>query len=427
MRRFLGFALVLLALVVAQKWGQHVTHGNLLMGAGALVIFAYLAGKVGRLAKLPMISGYLIVGMILGPSVSGIFKRDIVNELRIVNDLAISLIALTAGAEIQMSWLKARAGTILKMMVTMNVVLMIGVIALVLLLSPWLPFTTGELTTNLIIALVLAAFAVALSPAVVVAMIGELRASGPVSQTSLGVSVVQDVTVVVLFTLALVLGRTVLGGEGISADVAVDLFRETFGSIGMGVVIGIAMAFYLHTVGAEIPLVLVIVCYVMAQLGALLHMEPLLMGMTAGFLLRNVWKGSAETLVHGLEKLNLPVYCIFFALAGMNLRLDALKELGLWALGLCVLRVVGLYLAGLWGAKWSRCEQSVGSYAWLAFVSQAGIALAMASVISRTFPTWGPKVELFAVTVIAINQVIGPPMFRLALTRSGEAVPETKK
>lgn len=421
MHRAIGFCMVLLALVLAQRWGEQVPHGDLLLGAGALVIFAYLAGKLGTLARLPMISGYLIVGIILGPSITGVFRQDLVVELRIVNDLAISLIALTAGAEIQMSWLKSRAATILKMIASLNAVLMVASIAGVLLLRSWLPFTTGHLTTDLVIAMVLAAFAVALSPAVVVAMIGELRSSGPVSQTSLGVSVLQDVTVVVVFTLAIVLGKTLLGGEGLSPEIAVDLARETFGSIAMGVAIGIAMAAYLHFIGEEIPLVLVIVCYVIAQIGSLLHMEPLLMGMTAGFFLRNVWRGSADMLVHGLEQLNLPVYCIFFALAGMTIRLDALRELGLWAVAFVLVRTAALYLAGWLGARWSRCEAAVGRYGWLAYVSQAGIALAMASTVARTFPSWGTKVELFAVTVIAINQIIGPPLFRFALTRSNEA------
>ncbi len=407
-------------MIAAQRWGQHVPHGDLLLGAGALVIFSYLAGKVGRLAKLPMISGYLIVGIILGPSLTGVFQSVTIEKLRIVNDLAISLIALTAGAEIQMSWLKARAATISKMIISINAILLVASVAGVMLLRQWLPFTTGDLQTDLVIALVLAAFAVALSPAVVVAMIGELRATGPVSQTSLGVSVLQDVMVVVIFTLAVVFGKTLLGGEGISPEIALDLARETFGSMGVGIVIGVVMAFYLHFIGKEIPLVLVIVCYIIAQIGSLLHMEPLLMGMTAGFFLRNIWRGSADTLVHGLERLNLPVYCIFFALAGMTLRLDALQELGIWAMGLVIVRFVALYAAGALGAKWSQCEPAVGRYAWLAFVSQAGIALAMASTIARTFPSWGPKVELFAVTVIAINQLIGPPLFRLAIVRSGE-------
>jgi len=46
---------------------------------------------------------------------------------------------------------------------------------------------------------------------------------------------------------------------------------------------------------------------------------------------------------------------------------------------------------------------------WAGFVSQAGISLALAAIVSRSFPGWGSHVEIL---LIAVHEVIGPPVFQ---------------
>jgi len=421
MNRVIGGLLVLGMMLSVRLIGQP-THGiTLLTGAGMLLIFSYLAGKVGKFVRLPKITGYLLLGIFVGPSVSGLFTREMVSELHLVNNLAVSLIALTAGAEIQLSWLRARARIILWIMVWQNTVLMVLVASVLFLVRQWLPFMSGEhWHADLIISIVLGAFAVASSPSVVVAMIAETRASGPLSQTVLGVTVLKDVAVIVLFTLAIAVGKALLGGQSIDSSVAWDLFRQISLSVVFGACIGIALAAYIKLIGQEVPLVLIVVCFCMAEMEPLFHVEPLLMGMTAGFFLRNVFPGASELVIHGMEQLSLPVYCLFFGLAGLTLETGALARLGIWALFFVCLRLIGLYLGTRLGAKMGRAEPRVRDHCWLGFVSQAGVTLAMAAIVAKTFPSWGPGVQTLTVTFIAIDQLVGPPLFKRALTKAGE-------
>ena len=415
-------ALLLLAMVVYVRWiGLETQSDQLLVGAGLLLVFSYLAGKGGKRIRLPTITGYLLLGVVVGPSVTGLFSQEMVAKLQLVNDLAVSLIALTAGAEIKMSWLRARAKSIAWIMAMQNGLLFVLMSVALFLARGVLPFMTQNWHIDLVISIVLGAFSVASSPSVAVAMITEMRARGPLSQTVLGVTVLKDVAVVMLFTLAVALGRAVLAGADIDGAVAWDLIRETFGSVALGILIGIGMAFYLWKIGQEVPLVLVSVCFLIAELGSLLHTEPLIMGMTAGFFLRNVWKGSAETLIDGLERLSLPVYCLFFGLAGLGLKVGSLSTLGIWALIYVGFRLSVLWFGTLAGARISGAEPAVARYSWLGFVSQAGVTLAMANNVARTFPSWGPAIQALTVTFIAVNQLIGPPLFKYALTKSKEA------
>ena len=55
-------------------------------------------------------------------------------------------------------------------------------------------------------------------------------------------------------------------------------------------------------------------------------------------------------------------------------------------------------------------------------VTQAGVALGLARACSVKFSaTWGEQFASVATAMIALNLLIGPPLFRIALTRVGEA------
>ena len=52
---------------------------------------------------------------------------------------------------------------------------------------------------------------------------------------------------------------------------------------------------------------------------------------------------------------------------------------------------------------------------------QAGVALGLVKTVSARFPDWGPTFSAVMVSVIILNLVTGPPLFRGAVIASGEA------
>jgi hypothetical protein len=53
-------------------------------------------------------------------------------------------------------------------------------------------------------------------------------------------------------------------------------------------------------------------------------------------------------------------------------------------------------------------------------VSQAGLALGIAARIQAEFPGFGVAFAAMAVATVALNEMIGPVVFKLAPDRSGE-------
>jgi hypothetical protein len=53
-------------------------------------------------------------------------------------------------------------------------------------------------------------------------------------------------------------------------------------------------------------------------------------------------------------------------------------------------------------------------------ISQAGFSLGLSVMIVRAFPQFGSDFRSLVIATVAINEVIGPVCFKLALDRSGE-------
>jgi trehalose 6-phosphate synthase len=115
-----------------------------------------------------------------------------------------------------------------------------------------------------------------------------------------------------------------------------------------------------------------------------------------------------------------PVLVVFFVAVGASLRLDALSAIGLSAVAVCAIRLWLIKVGVAAGAKWSGLVEPVASHAWTGLVSQAGITLGFASVVAGEFPGWGSQLQLLLVASIAVNELVGPILFRRGLVQAGE-------
>src|SRR5216117_825290 len=174
------------------------------LALGFLLLVAYVGGEIARRVRLPRLTGYLLVGFAVGPAWLGLVQREEVDALRFIEEAAVALIGLAAGSELTLDALR-RGRVALARLASGAIVFPLLV---VLSVSPWFPLTRHQpLGDALAVALVLGTLAAASSPAVTMAMMSELDAHGPVARALLGITVIKDVAVVLLFALALALAR----------------------------------------------------------------------------------------------------------------------------------------------------------------------------------------------------------------------------
>lgn len=426
MRLIVAVGAVLAFFAVARAWETRIINDDALphglrgagAGLGLLLLGSYLFGLLSKRVKLPKLSGYLIFGMLVGPSALAMVTKPQLEYLRLVNGLAISVIALTAGGEIDLQVLRARFGAIASVAFSVTVCAGLGVFAIAATAPGLFGFEGGSWeVTALAAAALLGTLSIANSPAVLVALMSEQSAHGPMAQTALAATVMKDLVLVTLFAVVFAWAGPVLGGASHGGAVTAHLAREIGGSVLFGAVAGVLMALYLHRSGANLAVFVVLSGFGISLLSEVLGLEPLLAGLTAGILMRNLWAEEAEPLFEAIEHLSLPVYCVFFAVAGAKLELARLPEVGVAAGSLVAIRAVFTYLGVRAGARLGRLDEPSRRRLWTAFMPQAGVVLALASIVNESLAGEPIGERFFMVVVVAMgaHEIIGPVLLRWGL------------
>ncbi len=203
---------------------------------GFILLVANVTGSLVASVGLPRLTGYLIVGILAGPSVFGTISDGALEDLALIDSFALALIALMAGGELKLSQLRPQARNILYVTLAVTGVVWAGMALLILLISPLVPFLSAlPFSGTLAVALILGVWAANSSPDLTVAVIEETHASGPLADVVLGVTIVKDVVVIVLFTLTMVVVAPLLNpGEELNSRALVELVREVGGALVLG-------------------------------------------------------------------------------------------------------------------------------------------------------------------------------------------------
>lgn len=389
---------------------------------GILLLTADTFGALAHDVGIPRLVGYLLAGLALGPSLLGIVPPGVLQDLAMMKELAVGLIALLAGAEFRVKDLVERYRMILWILVLQTAAGLIGLTVVTLLLRPWVPFLQGlEAAPLVFVAFLFAATLTVNSPMVTLAMLTETDAKGPLARTTLGVVLLADVVVILIFTAAFSLAQASLGGatEG-APTILLRLLREVVGSIVAGALLGGLLTLYLRFVRRELVVFAVVLVFATTAAATALHFELLLSLLVAGFLVENVAPVRAEPLVEALHAMAVPVFVIFFAMAGADFRLGTFVTLWPVVLAVVVARIALVYAGATAGARLGGAETVVVRYGWTGLVAQAGVALGLATIVADRLPVLGVAMQTAIVAVIAVNQSLGPILFRQGLDRAGE-------
>jgi Kef-type K+ transport system membrane component KefB len=394
---------------------------------GFVLVCGYFAGALAKDVHLPKLTGYLVLGALVGPAALDLVSAPMVESLKLVNGMAVAMIALTAGNELEFGELKP-------LLRTVTAITCVGVLGTAVLLAvtiytarPLLPFLADMGGTEAAtVAGLIGTVMVAPSPAVLVALRDELKAGGPVSRTALAVVVLANLIVIFLFAILSTLTRAVFGNSTVVSATLATLAWEILGSLAAGTVVGGVLTVYLRKVEGGGALFLLAVAFVIAEVGARLGFDPTILALAAGATVRNV-SNAAHKLHDQLRISAMPVYVIFFCVAGATVHLDALAVVWLPAVLIVAVRGAGLLVGANLGARIAAAPPVVTRFAGFGLLPQAGLALALSLLFSRTFPEFGAEAEALMVSVVAINELLAPIAYRIALERSGEAGKDTSR
>jgi Kef-type K+ transport system membrane component KefB len=412
------FAMVLGATLVGPQ-SDHalptVTAIGFLLLGGTLL--SELLGTLG----LPHLSGYLLAGIIGGPHVLHLVGHATVERLSPINTLALALIALGGGAELRVSTVREVGRSVAWALLLQSAVGFVVLSGVFLLLTRFIPFTRGLATPALIsVALLWGTLAVSRSPSACLGVLSQTRAKGPLASCTLAHIMASDVLVVVLMACVIVAVRPLLSeGGAISVADLRELGHEIIGSVAVGTTLGLVLAAYQRLIGGNLVLVLFALGFGFTEFMTYIHIDPLLSFMTAGFVVQNLTL-QGEKLLHAVDSTSSLVFTVFFATAGAHLDLPLLQRLWPIALALCSARALTVFTTARWSSRAAQDPPVIRRWGWAPLISQAGLSLGLSVVIARNFPEFGEGFRSLAIASVALNEMVGPVLFKLALDRTGE-------
>lgn len=391
--------------------------------------------KYFKKTRLPLITGFLVTGIITGPHVLNLIEVEAINSLGFVNDIALAFIAFAAGAELYLKEIRSQVRSIVwNTFGQLVVTFIIGSLA-VFLLADYIPFMRGMSNgSKFAVAILMATIFVARSPSTAIAVISEMRAKGPFTQTVMGVTVVKDVLVIALFAISLSLAATFVSGTSFNAAIIGILILQFALAIGIGYLMGKLLTFILSLHLRPIlktVLILIIGYGIFAfshfvqewsteYLNIEIHIEPLLIAIIASFSVTNYSKYRAE-FRKILDDTGPAVYVAFFTLVGAMLSINILAKVWLIALILFFVRLLSVVIGAIIGSFLAGDPPVYKKYGWMPYVTQAGVGLGLATEVAGEFSDWGAEFATIIIAVIVLNQLVGPPLFKWAIIKVGEA------
>jgi Kef-type K+ transport system membrane component KefB len=426
MRRLIITGIILLIIMLLLTRLSFISQDHLMaesmMALGFTLVIAYLAGRLLIPLGLPKITGYLLAGILIGPYFLNLLSVEVVQNLQLIDNIALSLIALTAGGEFHYKNLKKQFAVINSALFGQTFIVMILLLLFTLGYHTHISFLQDETWPTIIgVGLLFGALSIATSPATTIAVITESRAKGPFTNFVLGVTVFKDVVVVLIFSVVLSIAKPlILHESSIQMSYMLTVFVEISLSMVAGIAAGAIILAYLKYVREQKVLFLLGFIIFCIELSKMFHLELILLFMVAGFFVQN-FSRSGPPLIDAIEEISLPIFVTFFAIAGASLKIPVFLENWLLAVYLVFLRLLGTYLGTSGGGRIVRSDQNIQKYGWLGFIGQAGLTLGFAAITRRVIPgPIGIGISTLIISSITINQIIGPVLFRIALKKTGE-------
>jgi Kef-type K+ transport system membrane component KefB len=427
MRRAVILVVVFGLVELLRPLGSAGYGSQALLTFGFLILAAYTVGEIAKAMRGPAIVGYMVAGVVFGPEALGTVSQEALSRLAPVSALAVALIAFLAGSELRWEELRDHGIALLKVMTAELVLGFVALSAALYAGHGYVPFMRDLPPAQVLaVSVLVASIAIVHSPAVTMALLTETCARVSVAPTTLGVVLLTDVVVVLLFSGTLALARALSptgidGGAAAAAMSVGSISWEILGALLVGALLGTAVAIYLRFVGEELLLFAVLAAFLGSEVARMVHVEAVLTLLTTGFVAENLsHRARGEALRHAMERSAAPVFVVFFALSGATIDVMAMVVLLPVLVPLTLVRGAAIWTGTRLGGRWARLPGDVSRNLWLGLVSQAGVAIGLASVVAEVFPTFGAELRTLLLALIALNQLVGPILFRRALVKAGE-------
>lgn len=402
---------------------EEVIGGNILLAFAVILILGLASTRLMKLLNLPNVTGYLLVGLLVGPFCLKVINEGNIDGLKVITNAALGFIAFSIGGEFKLSSIK-RLGKSVIIITLFQAFVTSGLTFLVL----WL------VKVPMPIALCLCAIASATAPAATLMVVRQYKARGPVTDTLLPVVALDDAVGLMIFSLCFALAKVIeTGGELTIVNVLLMPILEIVLSLAFGGLIGLLLSLIMKVFKSRANRLIGMIAGVFLGIALCeimpLELSSLLVCMMIGAVFTNM-RPDSISILDGQERWTPPLFMLFFIISGAELDLTVLPTVGIIGIAYLVARSIGKILGAALGAKSVKADSNIVKYLGLTLLPQAGVAIGMAQMVSMSLGgVVAEKVTAVVLCATLIYELFGPVITKIALTKAGEIEkkPKVKK
>lgn len=386
---------------------------NILFYLSIILLSGMLFGKLVGYIKLPEVTGYLIAGVLIGPSILGLVPGTAASSLNVISEVALGFIAYTIGSQFDINHIKkVGKGIILITILEASFATIFVTLAMLLIFRQSLPFS-----------IVLGAIAAATAPAATLMVVRQYKAKGPVVDTLLPVVAMDDAVCIMIFGIATTVATTLLTKS--NTTIVWSLLKpiiEIVGAIGIGLLLGIAICFLMKKISNHDKLLCLSCAFILLAIGICdkFNLSSLLCCMSIGATIVNIHPNSNRVFAT-VDNFTPPIFIVFFTLAGVELNLSMLTKVGFIGIGYVIFRVLGKIIGAYIGATLCKAPKTVRKYLGITLMPQAGVAIGLALIGESILPSpLGSEIRTIILSATVIYELFGPLVTKLALVKANE-------
>jgi Kef-type K+ transport system membrane component KefB len=389
-----------------------------------ILIAALISGRLAVVCRIPRVTGYLLAGLLIGPSFANIahlpqlVTHEALSELKLISEIALALILMSIGGQLRTENLRRWKQRILIFSLSealLTAILVAGaVFATNQLFVQQIIFGTGLLQSSALLAVFTGTISIATAPAATLMVVREYEAEGPVTSTVLTLVSLNNLISVFTFTIA---AQLLISPSGNLMSILYQLCIPILLGSFFGFVLSLAAQRL--ELPSEQKILLLGGVSIVAVISRMLGLEPLLSCLALGTILADSsprW----HRLVKSLSEIDYPLYVVFFVLAGANLHIETLGHIGLLGIAYVLARCAGKLYGARIGARLGKFGETEQKWVGMTLMAQAGMAIGLSMTLAKQWPEGGALIETIILGSVVIFELIGPLAVRHGLVNAGE-------
>ena len=392
---------------------------NELSSLGLILLLALLAGHMVQFLRIPEVTGYILAGIALGPSVLGWVSHDNLQALEVFSEVAIGLILFSVGSVFHyVRFMRSGRQVIVLTFIESSAAAILVSVGTVVIGHSWQ------------VAALLGSVSMATAPASTLMVIRECNSRGPLSEMLMGIIAMNNILCLIAYMVVTAMidlgaGVGVMGFELDSIYAATfPLAWQVLGSVALGFLVGLMLAAWATKVSEQGEMLILLAGSVLLCVGVarILDLSPLIASLAVGATMVNL-SARSRRLFDTLSRTDPPFYAIFFVIAGADLDLSLVPAMGMLGAYYLAARAAGKFFGARLGSRWLGLDPMIQKYLGLTLMAQAGLAVGLTLTISRRFPEYATLVTTVVLSSVVIYEMFGPVATKFAIQRAGESNP----